>query len=54
MKRVRLTFKNEEVEFVAFGEANQLDDVGMIDTSHDLNLFENVGSLRQSVQVPKK
>jgi hypothetical protein len=40
-----LTLEDQKVEFVTLGEADKLDDIGVIDTSHDLNLFEDVGSL---------
>ena len=40
-----LTFKDQEVKLVALGKADELDDVWVIDTSHDLYLFEDVGSL---------
>ena len=40
-----LTLKDQEVELVALGKADELDDIWVIDASHDLDLFEDVGSL---------
>jgi len=42
------TFKDKEVVLVALEEALELDDAGMIDTAHNLDFFENVGSLQFS------
>jgi hypothetical protein len=50
----KLTLENQEVEFVAFGEADKLDDIWVIDTSHNLDFFEDVGSLDQSVHTPSR
>ena len=46
----RTQLEHDEVVLTRFGERNQLDDVGMIDLTHDLNLFEDVCSLSSSVR----
>ena len=46
-----LTFEDQEVKLVALGKANELDDVGVVDTSHDLDLFEDVGSLQSQHRI---
>ena len=38
-------FKYQKVVLFTLAKADQLDDVGMIGTTHDLNLFEDVGTL---------
>lgn len=40
-----LTFKDQKIVLFALEEADELDDTRVIDTSHDLNLFEDVCSL---------
>jgi hypothetical protein len=40
-----LTFKDEEVVLVRLEEVEELDDTGVIDAAHDLDLFEDVGAL---------
>lgn len=32
-----------------FGEVDQADDIGMVQLAHDLNFFEDVGSLEKTV-----
>lgn len=41
-------FKDKEVKFVALAETDKLDDVGVICSSHDLNLLQDVGTLQHS------
>jgi len=42
---LQLTFEDQKVELIALGKADELDDIGVIDTSHDLNFLEDVCSL---------
>jgi hypothetical protein len=37
--------EDEEVMLIALAEADQLDDVGVIRSSHDLHLLQDVGTL---------
>jgi hypothetical protein len=41
-------FKDKEVKFVTLAETDKLDDVGVICSSHDLNLLQDVGTLQHS------
>jgi hypothetical protein len=43
--REALTLEDQKVVLVALEEAEQFDDTRMIDTAHDLDLFENVRTL---------
>jgi hypothetical protein len=41
----RAQFKNDIAELVTLEEVDQLDDVGMVDVAHYLDLVENIGAL---------
>jgi hypothetical protein len=43
--------ENDVVVLSGFGEVDKTDDVGVIQLPHDLNLFEDVGSLRRIASV---
>lgn len=48
-------FEDDVVVLPRFGEFNELDDVGMVELSHNLNLFEDVGTLARRVSfTPRK
>ena len=38
----RAKLKNDVIVLFCFGEIDELDDIWMVDFSHDLNFFENV------------
>jgi len=41
----RAQLEDDEVVLLRFAELNELHNVGMVKVAHDLNFFENVGSL---------
>jgi hypothetical protein len=41
----RTKFEDDIVVLARFGEVDQLDDVGMVKLTHDLDFFEDVRSL---------
>lgn len=41
-----LTFQDQEVVLIAFAEGDKFDDIWVVGSPHDLNLLENVGSLK--------
>lgn len=43
-----LTLEDQEIVLLALEEADELDDSRVIDTSHNLDLFEDVGALARS------
>lgn len=44
----RTQLQHDVIILGRFGEVHELDDVGVIDLSHNLHFFEDVGSLRTS------
>ena len=38
-------FQYDEIVLAGFGKGHQLDDVGMVQSTHDLNFFQDIGSL---------
>ncbi len=43
-----LTLKDKEVVLVALEEAQEFDDTGVVDTPHNLHLFENIRALESA------
>lgn len=43
--------QNDVVVLLGLGEFDELDDVGMIELAHDLDLFENIGALDGPVSI---
>ena len=47
-------FEDDVVSLTRFGKMDEFDDVGMVDLSHDLNFFEDVGALyMESARTPQ-
>ena len=44
--------EDDIVVLACFGEINQFDDVGVFNLPHDLDLFEDIGTLRQLALFP--
>lgn len=44
----RTQLEDDEVMLAGFGKVDEANDIGMVQLSHDLNLFEDVGSLMPS------
>ena len=49
----RAELQNDVVVLAGFGEIDQLDDIRVVDLSHNLHFFENIGSLEGTTSVSK-
>jgi hypothetical protein len=47
----RTELENDVVILSRLGKVNELDNIGMIQLSHDLNFFQNIGSLWKMTSV---
>lgn len=45
----RLTFENKEIVLVTLAETDKLDNARVIGSAHDLNFFEDIGTLSSFV-----